>query len=317
MRTRMIRAFGAAIAVVLLTALGLAGTGTANAASATASAASQGRQDLGTTYGAFAYGPPDYSTVVVAGGSTVTSAEQAAVQKCGGSDKNCIPVAWFGQAYGTFDISGNDAFGWAARATSQAADQAALQECQQRGGTQCHPVIREATANPSTAFTGSDLIGRVCMVDAPKATTFGIEHGHVAWAFLISRDTGQWEYGANDGPVNIPSDWTSKTWYKTGDEKAMVAAFRAFKNADGSQYYQFIDCLSLSTNDSSAADQKVVSEQQEQYNVLTTTCLTDAANVMTAYGVSGLPLIVEGIIAWPNIYFNRLPGLGFEQWGLA
>ena len=154
-------------------------------------------------YGAFAYSPAHHSIVAAGSGPDAADADSSAVTHCDQRAAGCVPVTWFRHAYASFAVGAGTgskkAWGWGRAGTAAGADQNALSYCKNHGGgMQCHIVLRAVTASPSaSAQQGSDLIGRVCMINAP---TGAFTLGHVGWAYLVNRDTGQWEFGANAGP---------------------------------------------------------------------------------------------------------------------
>lgn len=184
-------------------------------------------------------------------------------------------------------------------------------------GSPCNVVFNPVTARPSRAATGSNLVGRVCVINAPTgAPIFGHHAGHVGWAYLVNRNTGEWEFGANEGPLDLPLDDHSKTWFATGTEQQMEAAFAGAWPGTGSDpkfdhgpgYYKYIRCESLGVNHAKAAFGTVVKQQGELYVPATSDCLSDVVNVIRIYSghTAGLPSDVAH--PFPNSYFkNELP----------
>lgn len=300
----------AMVVAPLLLSVGIASGAQASSAAATVSLTPQSGGSI--SYGAFAYAPPDYSSVAVAGGTSAVNAEVAAIHKCGQPD--CIPVAGFEDAYGTFDV-GAGAWGWGYAATSQAADQNALSHCRSHGGgSACHPVIRAVTANPSTHNNGSDLTGRACMVFAPLGADIidGVlgPYGHVGWAFLTDRDSGTWIFGANEGPSK-GAGGPSETWIDKGNWSKLVNDFSSAVDYHKAGYYLFLRCSSFAGNNSLLAYNKALSLWRETYSFFSNNdCLTNAVDILRVYGAT-----LEASDSWPyghwapkDYYYNELTG---------
>jgi len=261
---RMIR-----LAVVLAVAVAPAAAGAGIAsAQAVQAAASSG------AYGAFAYSPSDHADVGAATASSVTAAEIDARADCGAFD--CIPVAWFEHADAGFDVGPGGDWGWGYGPTEAVASANALHFC----GEGCQTVYRISTSSPSTADTGADLIGRVCMINAPSGA---LDIGHVGWAYLVNRDTGTWEFGANEGPVHGLGS-PSETWHASGTLADMEDTFATASHHHSAGYYTSFDCQSGPWNDSSAALGKVNAENGKPYDIPSNDCLSNAISVIRAYG---------------------------------
>lgn len=254
-------------------------------------------------YGAFAYSPANHSIVAAAGGTTALGAETAAIEECGVSD--CIPVAWFEHAYATLDTGAGDAWGWGYAATSQGADQNALNYCE-KYGSQCHPVMRVLTPLPSSADQGSDLLGRACMINAPDGADFKLlgTYGHVGWAFLSDRVNGTWVFGADEGPSFKYLGAPSNTWISSGNWSTLVNTFTTAKDYHGAGYYETFRCSSSGSNNYLQAYNKALDLARNAYYVPGNDCLSNAVDILTAYGASGLG--ASDILHWsPNDYFNN------------
>ena len=265
----------------------------AGAASAAPAAASSGN------YGSFAYSPAKASIVAKGFGSTALKAEDAAEAQCEKHAKDCLPVVWFEHAYATFEVGPNHAWAWGASPTSAGADHAADSWCSTHGGGKnCRVVLRAVTTAPSSSAIGTDLRGRMCMVNAPTGVISIDGHniiGHVGWAYLKNRDTGLWEYGANEGPVSIIHlDWRSKTWVRDGTWTKLVVAFakdlgkgkeKTYFHKAG--FYTSIRCSSQAgfTSDAHA---KAESQQNKKYSYPDNDCLSNAVDVLVADGNPGL-----------------------------
>jgi len=263
-------------------------------------------------YGAFAYSPSNWHVVAAGFGSTATAAETAAIKNCGKSD--CIAVTWFKHAYAQFDVSNSPhAWGDAYSTTPQGATKLALSYCEKAGGTvgSCKSATPVVDASHSSASTGADLLGRACMINAPSGvlgTWDGISLiGHVGWAFLVNRDSGSWYFGANEGPSDGPGT-PSKTWATDGNWAAVVSTF---SHLDGGHYYLTYRCESMPLNDGSYAQSVVSNEEGANYNIPFNDCLSNAVDVLAAYGVTGLPSDQSHPV--PNTYYANLPG--FEAAG--
>lgn len=115
--------------------------------------------------------------------------------------------------------------------------------------------------------TGVNLTGRACVFNAPKGASFDIagEHifGHVGWAYLINRNTGMWEFGANEGPKDNIYGFPSKTWLAEATWAELIQVFSgALPGGSGTNknyyhkagYYKTYRCVSTTTNHSTAAN---------------------------------------------------------------
>ncbi len=315
-------ALTAAIAAMALTLM--SGAAPAAAAAPQASAAAD-------AYGAFAYSPPQYYSVVDAFGKTAAAAEDAAVAMCkAGGNTGCIPVAWFTHGYGTFAIDEDDnAFGWAIKPTLAAADDAADESCAEvSDGSTCNVVLNPVTADPSNAAKGANLTGRACVFNAPKGgvpLTFDgqVMSGHVGWAYLINRNTGMWELGANEGPVDNLYGYKSKTWIAEGSWAEVLQLFKgALPGGTGKNrnyyhpknYYKTYRCVSTTTNHSAAALKEALSEYGELYTIPDYDCLAQVTFVLGVYGapISEHRYIVNPYYWVPNNYYKSKYMADFE-----
>jgi len=271
---------------------------------------------LGDTYGAIAYSPSHQSVVAAAGGKTATDADVAAIKKCGRSD--CIPVGWAEHAYLAFYL-GSGGWGWGTDSTSQAAEQDALGFCENSGATGCHLVLEAVTSSPSAAsFAWSDLMGRACVFNAPKGgVPISVDgktiSGHVGWAYLVDRYTGEWEFGANEGPeAKVGS--TSKTWLAEATWPELLKLFRKALPGTGKHpnyyhpagYYKTFRCASTAANNSTDALTEAQNEYGEPYFIPLTDCLSQVALVLGTYGapVSEHAYLLDPRYWVPNKYYK-------------
>lgn len=275
-------------------------------------------QRLGTLYAAVAYSPSHHSTVAIGGGKTVTDAEITAIKNCGKSD--CLPVGWARHAYVAFYVGNGDAWGWGAYRTAQGADKTAMYYCDRYGGTGCHLVRQAVTTSPSSkGFAWSDLMGRACVFNAPKggiSFNFDGQHisGHVGWAYLMSRDTGQWEFGANEGPEHNIYAFPSKTWLAQSTWGELLTVFREALPSSGANknyyhkknYYKTFRCVSTASNNSAAALSQATSEYGEPYKIPGADCLAQVTSVLRVYGapISEYAYLINPYYWVPNHYYE-------------
>jgi len=145
--------------------------------------------------------------------------------------------------------------------------------------------------------------GEACVINAPKL----LAHlaGHVAWGFKLA--DGDWEFGGNEGGLSGAS---SKTWYKTGSQQVMLATFLKGGPYQEAGYYVSVECVTVSEPKVAAAEQQVLDEQGERYILFTQDCETQAYNVLSKYGVIGLPSDATDVA--PNTWYEDLrPSAGF------
>jgi hypothetical protein len=251
--------------------------------------------------------------------ATASAAELAAMSDCGQSD--CIPIAWFEHAYAAFALGANGDWGWAFDSTAPGADASAVRYCQASGGgSSCRLLVHPVTAAPSQADTGVSLAGRVCMINAPSGAGIGLPVGlgHVGWAFLVDSFTGEWMYGANEGPGNVVTgSQDSKTWSGEGHWADLVKTFADALDGPGganyyhtAAYYKSYRCESESLNDSTRATNTFISLQDKPYILISNDCLTNAVDVLLADGTTGLDTnFALPPHDAPNWYYNfDLPG---------
>jgi hypothetical protein len=154
--------------------------------------------------------------------------------------------------------------------------------------------------------------GEACVINAPNGAPFPIygAFGHVGWAFEVS--PGQWEYGANEGAAE---GGTSDTWINGnpggGDSwETMLYNFTAIDTG-----YTTYRCTSVASPNPGAADDVAQAEYSTQYwsppfEIPGNDCESQVYNVLTAYGVSGLPTD-GGSNYWywiPNNWYSALTG---------
>jgi len=171
--------------------------------------------------------------------------------------------------------------------------------------------------------------------------------GHVAWAFLANPDSGQWQYGSNDGPKdhNIFGG-TSQTWKLNGKWSSVL---KKFASREG--HYETYRCISVLSYHTSAADKMAKQQQHKPYWIFDwwqqpwslsvfgrqivsrkllewhqpiNDCLSNTVDVLRAYGVdlsSDQPapdsLFTVNTTEWlkadpNNYYWHQLPS-GFLQ----
>ena len=306
-----------ALAALGLAMLGLVAGGPTASASAATGPATTG------VYGAFAYSPSNHLTVASGYGSTPALAEQAAESACSHHAADCLPVVYFIHSYATYETGANGAWSWGSAPTLAAADAAATSWCSTHGGgSACAVRLHAETTAPSSADHGTDLMGRMCMLNAPSGVTgtlpSGLEVvGHVGWAYLQNRDTGVWEFGANEGPGEGKP---ALEWYQDGTWPDLVSVF-THKLTIGrtvyhkANFYLTYRCASEPAGFTSDAHAKVLSEQHTIYYLPffghpENDCLSNAVDVLSADGV-GLPNDEEPIVnALPNHYYGAvLPSL--------
>jgi hypothetical protein len=143
-----------------------------------------------------------------------------------------------------------------------------------------------------------------------NAPTGAFTIGHVGWAYLVNRDTGQWEYGANEGPNGFPGD-PSKVWLAQTGWPEMIKLFTHALPGTGkhpdyyhkAKYYVSYRCESTGLNDSSNALSTAEGQIGQDYSIPTNDCLSNAVDVLRAYGATlGASYINDPA---PNDYFNH------------
>jgi hypothetical protein len=152
---------------------------------------------------------------------------------------------------------------------------------------------------------------QACVFDAPSGVIPGGLIGHVGWGFQLPN--GNWEFGANEGPVNLLTNRTSKTWSKTGSWDTMLATFTQGGPYDSTGYYTSYICVTVPAFNASAAQKEVRHEQHEQYSVPSRDCESQAYYVLLKYGVKKLPSDTSlSYELSPNNWFNHLSSAGFS-----
>ena len=159
--------------------------------------------------------------------------------------------------------------------------------------------VSVATAAASSASTP----GGACVFNAPYVVD-GL--GHVGWGFELPG--GNWEYGANNGSKNGKEGGPSNTWHLTGSKAAVIASFAHGGYGQDNHNYTRYQVRTVAAPDASAAQQQVSNEQGEPYYLATEDCETDAYQVLSGYGVKGLPSLV---LAIPDVWFTYLNWAGF------
>lgn len=284
-------------------------------------------------FGAFAYSPSNHSVVTDGWGKDKTSAQDKAVEQCRAKADDCIPVAWFANSRAAFAVATGGAWSWGRAETQEQADAMARQGCQAKGGEDCTVTLQHETKDPSAKGKGEDLIGRVCLVSSPDSgTPYGVTldkngnvksvkyyHGHVGWAFLVDRESGQWYYGANEGPKGTEFSkqrkpkkrikhggkpliesrmwWVHEMFDSRATWPGLVATFAGKK-------YEVLRCQSGNWNNSIAAFEKAKSQQEMAYLPPKSDCLSHAVDVLREYGAtSGLAADYVKNFE-PNAYFT-------------
>jgi hypothetical protein len=158
------------------------------------------------------------------------------------------------------------------------------------------------------------ISGEACVFDAPTGVTAVAGKkfiGHVGWGFELP--SGNWEFGANEGPGNLD---ISHTWYATGSQKQMLAAFRNQGHYHKAGFYTQYRCAAVKTTSTgvSHAGTTVNKEFNELYAIPGQDCESQAYSVLAAYGVTKLPSDTS-LSYWPspNNWFNHLTQAGFGR----
>src|SRR6185437_7016101 len=141
--------------------------------------------------------------------------------------------------------------------------------------------------------------------------------GHVGWGFY-NPATGTWTYGAvegatssggSSGSVYIPPGQNNGAWNATGSYTDMVAAM----NARG--YMSATDVV-VTTPNVGSANQVVAGQAGQGYDLIGNNCATTTDNVLTAYGLSGLPspngLFDLAPNSWVNDVQSSLPNTTYS-----
>jgi len=139
--------------------------------------------------------------------------------------------------------------------------------------------------------------GEACVFDAPRISRGTI--GHVGWGFRLPN--GSWEFGANEGPGKRD---ISRTWAEAGSWNAMLASFTNGGPYGSSGYYKSLECVAVPAFNAAAAQQEVGNEQHQLYVLIFQDCESQAYNVLSKYGVNGLPNYI--LHPYPNSWYNDL-----------
>lgn len=316
MRTHIMRAFGAVVAVGALTALGLVGAGTANAAAAAASAAPYGHRAATAQatgpYGAIAFSLAE--TVYAAGyGATQSAAEHNAKSNCvangGLPGYACRVLLWFHNAAGAIALAGNGhaGLGWAAYDNLQRAknnaDQNAIKFCQTvSDGTPCTVAATYATPTVSASGTGG---GVPAPIDTATPWNGYITYVHPA---IIDQVQGSWTVPSNCGLVNNYGglgEWVGLGGTQTGQTLVQAGVFsRCFAASQKNTIvWQVIPPMkqaedteiSVSTGDKISAS---VTESYENYTLIVhdTTSGVSFRKTYTLPARSAIPYTAEWIV---------------------
>jgi hypothetical protein len=164
--------------------------------------------------------------------------------------------------------------------------------------------ITTATASSASTSSAGSTTGAACVFNAP-ALFYGMA-GHVGWGFELAN--GNWEYGANKGPINVPRNMFSNTVWHPGSKTKMLGWFKA---EGGYTYYR---CATVRNSNASAAEREVRIDQHLLYTILPPfeDCETQVYNVLNAYGVKFLPTYL--LVPEPNSWFNLLYLAGFGSY---
>jgi len=267
------------------------------------------------TYGAYAYSPTNHNLIKAGTGITALAAEDNARSACesAGGGPACIPAGWYHAAYAATAIGSGSGtaryWGWGYNTTLAGAKSNALKFC--GTGHSCKITSTTSVGLGNRNTTGSVLPGRVCLFDAPNSglqVPGGIySSGHVGWAFLENRENGTWKAGANEGPALMVKGFpvygtSSSDWTDAGQSWSQVVSdFRAQVN--GFEWYR---CQSLPSWNNTAASAKYTAQLHEKYTVPNSDCLSDAVNILRAYGANGLAASFSSPLypnAQPSWYF--------------
>jgi hypothetical protein len=165
--------------------------------------------------------------------------------------------------------------------------------------------------------------GKACVFNAPKGgvtVTVAGQHisGHVGWAYLADPQKGIWEYGANEGPVNLnPKHFNdfSRTWNSKGTWGDVLKAFAGPWPASGknkryyhpSSYYYTYRCVTITTAIHPAAALGIVKAQAgEVYSIPDFDCLAQTVQVLATYGapISEHAYLLNPYYWVPNHYYQ-------------
>jgi hypothetical protein len=149
--------------------------------------------------------------------------------------------------------------------------------------------------------------GNACVFLGKGVTVRDMYVGHVGWAFR--EQNGKWEYGANEGPINLSLDkpnLISNTWWKhDGKWDQVLTKFKgylAYKCANVVPASKWRD--GIRRPDPKSADKQVKREQGGVYLITTHDCLSQAYDVLHAYGAT-LPNRAQAAYL-PLLWFNNL-----------
>ena len=168
----------------------------------------------------------------------------------------------------------------------------------------------------------SHMSGKACVFNAPKGgftVTVGGEHisGHVGWAYLADPASGIWEYGANEGPINLnPKHFndTSRTWHAQGTWADVLTAFKEALPRSGrnkgyyhpAKYYASYRCVSTTVSHPAAALSIVKTQAGEVYSIPDYDCLAQVVEVLATYGapISEHAYLLNPYYWVPNHYYE-------------
>jgi hypothetical protein len=99
-------------------------------------------------------------------------------------------------------------------------------------------------------------------------------------------------FGANEGPVNIINDLSSRTWIGSGTWSNVLSVFKNALGAPGksksyfhpSNYYKSYRCATVASYHSTAALKIAKSQGGETYTIPGFDCLSQTTDVLATYG---------------------------------
>lgn len=128
--------------------------------------------------------------------------------------------------------------------------------------------------------------------------------GHVGWAFQLAN--GLHFYGSTENPQGLPfinpgddNGW----WGMTGDNQKIITDFEA-------RHYDGYKICTVQIANPDAAMATALDKKQCGYGFLTDNCLDHAWDILSAYGVVGMPL--KQLHPSPNDWFALFNGQYFN-----
>jgi hypothetical protein len=184
---------------------------------------------------------------------------------------------------------------------------------------------------PSPHPSPRQLSPTACVFNAPTGgftVSVDGEHisGHVGWSYLTDPQSGTWEYGANEGPVDLnPKHFNdfSRTWSSEGTWTDVLKAFAGPWPRSGTNkgydhpggYYATYRCVSIKTFHAGAALSIVKAQAGEVYSIPDFDCLAQAVQVLAAYGapISEHAYLLNPYYWVPNHYYESGYMSKFDQ----